>query len=106
MKTRVGFVSNSSSSSFVILGYKVDDEVKNNMTDDEKDECWCRNDIVTDGYSGTSWCGQVLSKVNSGDTLEDAEYTIEELQQMQIALMKKYGVEIDKIKLYMGTRGC
>ena len=76
------------------------------MTDEEKDEFYCRNDTISDGYSGTTWCGQVLSKVNSGDLLEDAEYSIEELQQMRIAICKKYGVELDKVKLYMGTRGC
>ena len=101
MKIRSGFVSNSSTSSFVLLGYKENSEMLEKMTDDERDDFHNRDDVVTDGYSGTTWIGETLAREKNG-CMSDAEFSTEELQQKAIALMEKYGVELDKIKLYMG----
>ena len=106
MKVRSGFVSNSSTSSFIVLGYKVShDEIKA-MTDDEREDFYERDDTLSDGYSGTYWVGEVLAKGRDDEMLPEREFSMEELQQKAIFLMKKYGIELDKIKLYTGTRGC
>ena len=106
MKTRIGFVSNSSTSSFVILGYKVTREEIKNMTDDEREDFYDRNDTLSDGYSGTCWVGEVLVKGRDDEMMPQLEFSLEELQEKADVLCKKYGCEIDKIKIYTGTRGC
>jgi len=108
MKIRSGFVSNSSTSSFVLLGYKLENksEIFEKMTDDERDDFYDRDDVLTDGNSGTIWIGETLAREKDGCQMSSAEFSMEELQQKAIAIMKKNGVELDKIKLYVGTRGC
>ena len=116
MKIRSGFVSNSSSSSFVLYGIKIKDgdishkelcktylneiyikEEKN--VDVDWCDIWYENcydsdyDIINCGYSGDLWIGELISEGGSG------EMSIEDLLKMKITERKD-------CKIYYGTYGC
>ncbi len=124
MKTRQGFVSNSSSSSFIILGCKVSEEMLGDIFADEVKEYlreWKPNgyneEDLSDAIQETAWdkdvfsddngfiLGEVLGMVSDG-YLDSKEYGIEELQKMTKEIADKYGVDEKEVKLSFGTRAC
>lgn len=103
----MGFVSNSSSSSFVIIGFKSDKESEEEIILKKKDGKdlyietmyieGCKESFIT-GYKLGEWgdCDELAVQDFSGEDVTEA-----------IELISEYfKVKKDKIKLYMGTHPC
>ena len=90
MKYRNGFVSNSSSSSFVIMGYDVP---ANEATEQEKSD-----GIYMQG-DGTYLVGKMLCDM---DEFLVEEYSLLELNNIAFEISEKYNKEIADIFLIMG----
>ena len=111
MKIRNGFVSNSSSSSFCIFGFKVKDVLP-------KDEEACE-EFLKNVYSGKilkdiellgddddyGFIGYVIVDVSDCDSIDNCEISLSELQERIKGLQKKLKITIEP-KIYMGTRSC
>jgi hypothetical protein len=120
MKTRQGFVSNSSSSSFVIVGAKLTKKLeaaikkKLGISDDDDDWQYEKEDEIDklgisilyteDTKDGCYTVGKILADVGSdGDFLETQSYSIDDLNKMAEKVRKVLGDDVD-VKLMMGTR--
>lgn len=133
MKIRSGFVSNSSSSSFVIFGYDIEsvfpenDEAHKkalirkydpNMLEEENVELYgfesvwlqflYRNNFGIEGVSylsddGPGYIGVVLADVGSGDYLEKSETSLKDLFVKINALRTEFEI-LDEPKIIVGTR--
>ena len=117
MKIRSGFVSNSSSSSFVMIGCEVVrkdlkklwDKLK---TEENKEENWeddiydllYESDWLYDGERDRPILGRKLAGQDT-DTyqLDNASYTVEKVQKIMKEVEDVIGKEP---KLFMGTRSC
>ena len=105
MKVRNGFVSNSSSSSFVIIG------VKRNSNSEEDFEEMIENENFGNGIS-TLWveekdCDFITGVVLSDDEeLETTCTTFEEFQEMAQKVATALNVDIKEVKLITGCRPC
>ena len=105
MKIRSGFVSNSSSSSFVILGYRMDKAEYKKLTDDERDTLYDRDDVLSD--DGPPIIGEVLGEIDENNYyFHPKEFDCDEIKKKISALAKKYKKKISEIKLIIGKRAC
>ena len=104
MKIRNGFVSNSSSSSFVILGVKRSgdyDEIQNEDLGEDIESLY----VECSGYDYIT--GIVLSRSESDcDYLEDSAVSFSELNKMAIKISEALNVNIDQVELISGTHPC
>jgi len=123
MKVRTGFVSNSSSSSFVVLGVAIKDDA-------ESKEMLTKLGFSESEYDGDEWeffenkkidgieylyveedngvyglVGKVYADVsNDGDPLESQHIPLERLTITAYEVANKLGVDVSRVQLYMGTR--
>ena len=118
MKTRSGFVSNSSSSSFIIMGVPLNESIEALMrkivppeADEEDWDYYDRYQSIT-GLSvlyterpHAYLVGQIIADVGSdGDYLEFKEYSIYDLEILASNVMRQLGLGDLQPKLMMGTR--
>jgi hypothetical protein len=111
MKVRRGFVSNSSSSSFVVVGVEFNDQmekrIKNKLGVKDDDSLW--NVLEDKGYlliydeDNPNILGIELTDA-SDYQLDYAEYNFEQLIKKMKEVSDFTGCE--DVRLYMGTREC
>jgi hypothetical protein len=94
MKTRTCFVSNSSSSSFIIIG--TSDEKYKDCSIDGVDTIYPDDDV-------TVLVGQILA---DEEYLDFDGISSEEVLKAFDSVASKLGIDKSKIKLYYGTRQC
>lgn len=131
MKTRLGFVSNSSSSSFVIMGYQLDileikelaQKVSPSKCEELRETCKSNKAYDLDGmfydclYDGSLFEGVTYLSNDGegylgielcgtdGDYLEQSKNSMAELWKMAEGLQSKLGLNKAPF-LYTGTRPC
>jgi hypothetical protein len=123
MKVRNGFVSNSSSSSFVAVGWEATDELKEKIFQyylkkfpNNEDECSIEDiyevldKIDQDFYfidSGKEIIGNYIARTED-DYLEEGEYSLAEF--IKIITDSKFadniGVDINTAKIFTGVESC
>jgi hypothetical protein len=112
MKIRNGFVSNSSSSSFVLIGCRLTDTIKSNIISKapegiDPDDFTEIAEALDIGYVYTEekdgdLIGDILA-YSEEDFYETNEYDIDQLiNQDLLSKLSKYGVDKKDIKLYTG----
>lgn len=119
MKVRTGFVSNSSSSSFVVLGigFKHEEDAETvaktlgwKEDGDVSDFFYSMHDgleyLYVEEEDGTfGIIGKVYADVSSdGSPLETQRITLSQLTITAYEVANKLGVDVSRVQLYMGTR--
>ena len=107
MKIRNGFVSNSSSSSFVIIGWSMEeiDSDKKDLIIEEKIDLGEGNQYLSD--DGPGYVGIVLADISSedGEHTNSRTFSLEDLTSKISLLKNKLDIKTDP-KIITGARSC
>lgn len=115
MKVRSGFVSNSSTSSFVVCGYKVTDEIMEKLRKlanlkegaeqyDILDQVKLPEGISTLWTDDFNLIGYVIADVSDGDSCE-SQTSLREIEAKVAKLQSLIEVE-ERPTIFTGTRSC
>lgn len=119
MKSRMGFVSNSSSSSFVVLGIGFKEVKEVNVIanrlgwigDIDVNDFFCLGRdgleyLYVEEEDGTfGLLGKVYANVaDDGNPLESQRIPLSQLTITAYEIANKLGVDVNRVQLYMGTR--
>jgi len=99
VKSRTGFVSNSSTSSFVVVGLRLTEKQIEKFHEEDDDGLLY---LEGDGYIK----GKALVRCDENMGIEDTEYTLAQLTKVFEKVAEENGVDVSKLKLFMGTSGC
>jgi hypothetical protein len=105
---RTGFVSNSSSSSFVLYGYKVPEDeaalalnVSSDKLYDELDRCGV--EYIYDYEAGYVYAGKVIANWDDDDSVGPIAMSLTELAEGAEKARERFGV-VGEPKVFAGTR--
>jgi hypothetical protein len=103
MKVRTGFVSNSSTSSYVIVGFLANDSWKYFPSEEEQDDAYSNGNMIYDDDGGYM-IGETIANVHSDNMMHDQSISLDELLTTADEICEKYKVDREHIHLFMGTR--
>lgn len=111
MKIRQSLVANSSSSSFVIYGWKVPNKDLAKMFSVDEDDLWDALEGMSEetdiDYLGDdaplTYVGKVLADISNDECLDDSEMHLSELLGVVLLAKEELGLT-ETPKFYMGTR--
>ena len=104
MKFRTNFVSNSSSSSFVVLGAKVSKPDGFDNWDYHAQDKWCDTHLYIeedDAYLAGIWLTD-----SDENGLDSAKLSLVELAEKAKQVSEEFGIPLAEIAIHMGTRSC
>jgi hypothetical protein len=110
MKKRAGFVSNSSTASFVFLGFKIPE---NECHYDDEDQLNWRGQIIDEddvmAGDGPPMVGKRIVYIYDDDPgFEEQNYTLKDLATMKLEIVEKYDLTPNdpEVKLHIGSTVC
>lgn len=104
MKNRSGFVSNSSTSSFIIIGAEANlDDLIDQYGEKKVDKMQDNNEIISD--DGECYIGEYLGSVDDeGNSY--ISFTKSEIDDIFNRVISKYKLNPNDVQLHIGMRAC